>query len=69
LSFIPIRNRQAAGSSSKNGVGRTRTNDLYELIRSLRNTAENADSITSDVKDNPSRLLFGAPPPKGTPGK
>ncbi len=44
-------------------------NDLLELIRSLRNTAENIESITSDLKDNPSRLLFGAPPPKGTPGK
>lgn len=34
----------------------------------LRNVLENADAITSDAKNNPSRLLFGDPPPRTRPG-
>jgi ABC-type transporter Mla subunit MlaD len=38
--------------------------ELAALIRSLSSAAKNIDDITSDAKDNPSRLLFGEPPPK-----
>ena len=38
--------------------------ELFDLIHSLRATAKNVEDITSDAKDNPSRILFGAPPPK-----
>jgi len=34
----------------------------------LRSVLENADAITSDAKNNPSRLLFGDPPPRTRPG-
>ena len=35
----------------------------------LRNVLENAEAITSDAKNNPSRLLFGDPPPRTRPGE
>jgi len=38
--------------------------DLVDMIRSLRATVANIESITSDAKDNPARIIFGAPPPK-----
>ncbi|MGH7245132.1 MAG: MlaD family protein [Phycisphaerales bacterium] len=34
----------------------------------LRSVLENIDAITSDAKSNPSRLLFGDPPPRLRPG-
>ena len=37
---------------------------LADLIRSLGATAKNVEDITNDAKENPARLLFGAPPPK-----
>lgn len=37
---------------------------LAELERAIRNV----DIITEDASDNPSRLLFGEPPPRDTPG-
>jgi MlaD protein len=38
--------------------------NLADLIRSLSATAKNVEDITDDAKENPARLLFGAPPPK-----
>jgi hypothetical protein len=38
--------------------------ELFDLVHSLRATAKNLEDITADAKDNPSRILFGAPPPK-----
>ncbi|HUO09951.1 MAG TPA: MlaD family protein [Phycisphaerae bacterium] len=39
--------------------------DLTEMIQSLKASAQNVEAITSDAKDNPSRILFGEPPPRG----
>jgi ABC-type transporter Mla subunit MlaD len=39
--------------------------DLSEMIRSLKASAQNVEAITGDAKENPSRILFGSPPPKG----
>jgi ABC-type transporter Mla subunit MlaD len=39
--------------------------DLSEMIRSLKASAQNVEAITGDAKENPARILFGSPPPKG----
>jgi hypothetical protein len=39
--------------------------DLSEMIQSLKATAQNVEAITGDAKENPARILFGSPPPKG----
>ena len=39
--------------------------DLSEMIQSLKASAQNVEAITGDAKQNPARILFGAPPPKG----
>ncbi|MGN6367845.1 MAG: MlaD family protein [Phycisphaerae bacterium] len=39
--------------------------DLSEMIQSLKASAQNVEEITGDAKENPSRILFGSPPPKG----
>jgi len=38
--------------------------DITAIIRNFRSVAENAAAVTEDAKENPSRLLFGAPPAK-----
>ena len=39
--------------------------EIAEMIRSLKATAQNVEAITDDAKQNPARLIFGQPPPKG----
>jgi ABC-type transporter Mla subunit MlaD len=38
--------------------------DIAAIIRNFRTVAENANAITEDAKANPSRFLFGEPPPQ-----
>jgi len=40
--------------------------DLAQLIQSLNASAQNIEAITGDAKENPARILFGAPPSKRT---
>lgn len=42
--------------------------DLEIIVQQLRKTTENLRKITEDASDNPSRLLFGDPPPTVRPG-
>ncbi len=41
---------------------------ISDAIGDLRMALDNIESLTEDAKENPSRILFGDPPPKGTPG-
>jgi paraquat-inducible protein B len=43
--------------------------DVRGTIVDLRRTAANAAAVTDDAKQNPARLLFGAPPPHLRPGQ
>jgi paraquat-inducible protein B len=38
--------------------------DVSAAIEDLRSVLRNLDELTGDVKDNPSRFLFGEPPPE-----
>jgi ABC-type transporter Mla subunit MlaD len=42
--------------------------DIESIVVNLRRVLENANAITQDAKQNPSRLLFGEPPPHINPG-
>lgn len=42
--------------------------NIAAILVALRQTIENAEALTEDAKRNPSRLLFGEPPPRITPG-
>ncbi|MBX3380595.1 MAG: MCE family protein [Phycisphaeraceae bacterium] len=44
-------------------------NNIERSLSVLRNVLDNVDAITSDAKSNPSRLLFGDPPPRTRPGE
>lgn len=44
-------------------------NNVERSLGILRSVLENLDAITSDAKSNPSRLLFGEPPPRIRPGE
>jgi len=64
----------ATAEFKKTAVGLQRTlagtsRDLELIIRSLRNVATNLQEVSQEAKDNPSRLLFGNPPPKRKPGE
>jgi hypothetical protein len=37
---------------------------LETIITELRNLLQNGDAVMEDAKNNPSRLLFGQPPPR-----
>jgi len=52
-----------------NGVIAESQSNIERSLGLLRNVLENADAITSDAKNNPSRLLFGDPPPRTRPGE
>jgi len=41
----------------------SRKRDLEMIITDLRRTLESSSALMEDAKDNPSRLLFGQPPP------
>jgi len=43
--------------------------NLGAIIVALRQTIENAEALTEDARRNPSRLLFGDPPPRLAPGE
>ncbi len=43
--------------------------DLEVLIQNLRAISENLAALSTDAKDNPSRVLFGNPPPRKKPGE
>lgn len=43
--------------------------DLQAIIGNLRRTSANVEAVTEDAKENPSRLLFGNPPPRRKPGE
>lgn len=42
--------------------------DLESIVLNLRRVLENTNAITQDAKQNPSRILFGEPPPRINPG-
>jgi len=56
-----VRRLNAVVSESQSNIERS--------LGLLRRVLENADTITSDAKNNPSRLLFGDPPPRTRPGE
>jgi len=43
--------------------------DIEAAIIGLRRTIENISTLSADADENPSRILFGSPPPKITPGE
>jgi len=43
--------------------------DIRTIIGALRDVMENVQTLSEDAKDNPSRLLFGEPPPHEKPGE
>lgn len=43
--------------------------DIEAVITGLRRTVENLSSLSEDAAENPSRVLFGDPPPKVEPGE
>jgi len=43
--------------------------DIEAIIRGLRQVTENVEAISEDAKNNPSRLLFGDPPPRQNTGE
>lgn len=47
----------------------SQSQDLESIVANLRRVLQNAAAVTEDAKSNPSRLLFGEPPPHITPGK
>ena len=42
--------------------------DLRILIQNLRTISEGLAQLSSEAQNNPSRILFGEPPPRGRPG-
>ncbi len=43
--------------------------DIEAILRGLRTITDNAAALSEDAKDNPSRVLFGDPPPRRQPGE
>ncbi len=43
--------------------------DLESIVRQLRNTTQNLESLSEEAAKNPSRVIFGDPPPPTTPGR
>jgi len=42
--------------------------DIEAVILGLRKTVENITAMSEDASENPSRVLFGSPPPRTNPG-
>ena len=42
--------------------------DIEAVILGLRKTVENISALSEDAADNPSRVIFGSPPPRTHPG-
>jgi ABC-type transporter Mla subunit MlaD len=47
---------------------RSQESDLQRIIQQLAKTAENLQRLTEDASKNPSRVIFGEPPPPTRPG-
>jgi ABC-type transporter Mla subunit MlaD len=47
----------------------TQEQDIRAIIGALRKVLENVETLSEDAKDNPSRLLFGEPPPREDRGE
>jgi paraquat-inducible protein B len=47
----------------------TQEQDIRAIIGALRKVLENVETLSEDAKDNPSRLLFGDPPPREDRGE
>ena len=47
----------------------TQGDNVRTILTDLRATIANARELTEEVKENPSRLLFGQPPPRSTYGR
>ncbi len=47
----------------------TQKEEISSLVSTLKRVAENMSTLTSDVKSNPSRLIFSEPPVKKEPGQ
>lgn len=47
----------------------TRQDDIQRIIADLRRTADNLAAMSTDARDNPSRLLLGGPPPRKQAGE
>ena len=47
----------------------SRQRDIEALILGLRRIVENITALSEDAKKNPSRVLFGSPPPRANPGE
>lgn len=52
-----------------NGLLSTQRQDIESVIVNLRRVMENAATLTGDLKENPSRAIFGKPPPHRQPGE
>ena len=51
------------------GLITTQRSDIESILLNLRKFAEDAAVLSEDAKNNPSRVLFGAPPPRINPGE
>jgi paraquat-inducible protein B len=52
-----------------NGMLATQRQDIESVIGNLRRVLENTAALTGDLKQNPSRAVFGEPPPHRRPGE
>ncbi|HEX4125350.1 MAG TPA: MlaD family protein [Tepidisphaeraceae bacterium] len=43
--------------------------DIQQIIADLRRTADNLAAVSTDIRDDPARLIFSQPPPRKTPGQ
>ena len=46
----------------------TNSTDITETIAALRRAALQAQALLEDAEANPSRMIFGDPPPRRSPG-
>lgn len=42
--------------------------DIESILYNLRRVMENAEAVTEGMRENPSRVIFGEPPPRRNPG-
>jgi ABC-type transporter Mla subunit MlaD len=52
-----------------NGLISTQQDNIQSILLNLRKFLEDATALSEDAKNNPSRVLFGAPPPRINPGE
>jgi uncharacterized coiled-coil protein SlyX len=51
-----------------NGLLISQRQDVESILYNLRRVLENAEGLTEDLKQNPSRAILGEPPPHRKPG-